>query len=183
MEQVISGNNLSYMGKVELFLLKQDKQIKFATFNEGLAGIAELFTRACLGYPTQNYRPYYVDIRNEDTNESALSELAELRASSFDTIKEKDIEDIEKDGYILGWKFPVFDALIENENIINIDTGYYYIVLLSLNRTPLARVRIKVDKDSLSSKGTIPTLSLRSGNNILVKWSMYLSNRKEEDNG
>lgn len=184
MSDIFSGNNLTYQGKVELFLiLKNGKEVKFATCNEGLAGIADLFTRACLGYPTENFRPFYVDIVNCDSGESGLLDLVPLRASSYGVIKQSEIVD-PADSYIVGWKYPTFDALVTTENIINISSGNYYIYLLSKEKTKLARVKISVDRDSLNpSSSDVPTLNLRAGNNILIKWHMYLSNRTEEDNG
>jgi hypothetical protein len=183
MNQILSGNNLTYHGKVELYLiLKNGKEMKFATCNEGLAGIADLFTRACLGYPTELYRPYFVDITTE-SGESNLLEPVELRASTYGVIKSSEVVN-SSDNYIVGWKYPIFDALVTTENIVEIGSGVHYIYLLNKNKGKLARVKINVDQDSLeTSNGTIPTLGLREGNNILIKWYMYLSNRTEEDNG
>lgn len=189
MDKILSGNNLSYKGRVELFYVRGGKQYKAIACNAGMQGISELFTRACLGYTLTNYRPFAVNMISADESwepgSSVLGEPQKLRASTYDVIKETDIES-EDDAYLIGWKFPIFDALITTENMINVGSGNHYLQLLSLNGSELARVKIKIDVDSLDGSSqqedTVPTLPLREGNNILVKWYMYLSNRTEEDN-
>lgn len=178
MSTILSQNALCYEGKVDLFIIKGNKEIHLTTLNEGLWGISELFTRSVLGYPTQDYRPWYVDLRNQN-GQSMLYGMAEVRASSFDTLSGQTGDD----AYLNGWKYPVFDALITTENMVSIEQGTAYFYLLSKNYSPLARVGINIGQASLES-GTenLPTLKLRDGNNILVRWSMYLSNRKREDN-
>lgn len=187
MNNVISGNNLSYMGKVELYYVRGGKQFKAVTCNAGLQGISELFTRACLGYTLNKYKPFAVNMvmADEDWNpvQSVLGEPQQLRASTYDVIRPTDIKK-EEDSYLIGWKFPIFDALITTENMINVSSGNHYLQLVSANGTELAQVKIKIDVGSLDGgeNDGIPTLPLREGNNILVKWYMYLSNRTEEDN-
>lgn len=178
MSNILSQNNICYEGKVDLFIVKGKKQIHLTTLNEGLFGISQLFTRACLGYQTQDYRPWYVDMKNQD-GQSMLYAMAEVRATSFDTISGQTGDD----AYLNGWKYPVFDALITTENLVEIQNGICYLYLYSKNQTPLARVAINIDQGALDNQnGDIPTLRLRSGNNILIRWSMYLSNRTKEDN-
>lgn len=178
MTNVISNNSICYEGKVDLYIIKKDKEIHLTTLNEGLIGISELFTRSCLGYPTTDYRPWYVDMRTEG-GQSMLYAVAEVRATSFDSLSGQ----TGADAYLNGWKYPVFDALITTENLIDIQNGTCYFYLLSKNMTPLARVAIQVDAGALDNENSeIPTLRLRGGNNILVRWSMYLSNRTKEDN-
>jgi len=177
MDKIISQNSLNYKGKVDLYFLKKGKEIHLATLNEGLAGISDLFTRAVLGYPTDNYRPYYVDLFNED-GESMLFSPAEVRASSYGIISGETGDD----AYMNGWKYPVFDALIMTENMVDIKDGIAYLVVMSKNYTKLARVAINIDYEALDNPDPdLPILKLRAGNNILVRWSMYLSNRLKED--
>lgn len=177
MNEVFSQNNLNYFGKVDLYIIKNKKEIHLATLNEGLIGISELFTRAVLGYSVNDFRPWFVDLVSTDGT-SMLYEPAEVRAASFDVIDGQTGDD----SYLNGWKYPVLDALILSENIVNISSGLAYIYLLSKNKTQLARVEINIEYDSLEpEESDLPTLNLKSGNNILVRWSMYLSNKQKEN--
>jgi len=178
MTGVLSKNVLCYEGKVDLYIEKNGKELHLATLNEGLSGVSELFTRAALGYKTDEYRPWYVDVRTTQ-GYTILYDLVEVRASSFDIVSGETGED----AYMNGWRYPVFDALITTENIVEIGNGVCYIYLLSKNYTELARVAINIDDGTLEDNPSdIPTLGLREGNNILIRWAMYLSNRTKGDN-
>ena len=169
-------NEICYHGRVELIVGDDRTEIH----NEGLIGVSEIFTRAVLGYPVDLQRPYYIDFTDLSGN-SVLFEPVEIRAASFDTIKQGNIS-TDEDKYILGWKYPVFDALVLAENILDLGVGERYIYMYSKNKTPIARVKINVISETEGSEiEGVPTLVLRSGNNILVRWSMYLSNRLRED--
>ena len=176
--QLNTNNSLAYKGCVDIFIQKKNnKQIHVATLNSGLQGISELFTRIVLNYPTDDYIPWYIDLQNSGES-SILYNPAEIRARSYGIIK--------NDSSYLGWKYPVFDALIKTEDIqSDVESGKYYLVLLSHNYTPLARVEIGVDISTLTSRqdnpNDIPVLGLRSGNNILIRWSMQLSNMQKEN--
>ena len=165
-------NSLCYKGKVDLYIQKKNnKEIHIATLNEGLQGISELFTRACLGYDTSKYIPKQVDLINEN-DVSVLVKPADIRAISFDVVS--------SDDYMNNWKYPIFDALILTENMLDLQSGDYYLILLSENKTKLARVGIHISKnDSSESEHDFPIMTLSTGNNILVRWSMYLSNKEE----
>lgn len=170
-------NSLCYKGKVDLYIQKKNnKEIHIATLNEGLQGISELFTRACLGYDTSKYVPKKIDLLN-DNETSVLIKTVDLRAASFDVVNDST-------SYMNNWKYPVFDALILTENMLDLNSGDYYLVLLSDNDTKLARVGIHISKnDSSTSQKNFPIMTLNSENNILVRWSMYLSNKEIEQNG
>lgn len=169
-------NSICYKGKVDLYIQKKNnKEVHIATLNEGLQGISELFTRACLGYDTSNYVPKKVDMV-DDAGSSVLIKPADVRAVSFDVISSND--------YMNGWKYPIFDVLILTENMLDLSSGDYYFVLLSANNTKLAKVGIHISKSNEQDSETdFPTLTLQTGNNILIRWSMYLSNKEEQQNG
>ena len=171
MNNVTTINSLCYMGKVDLYIQDKGKDIHLATLNKGEAGIAELFTRACLGYPTEKYRPYQIDLLSGNT--SMLIQPVQLRASTFDTIP---------DGTYAGWEYPIFDGLILTSNLLEIQEGVAQIKLQSSEGINLASIDIYITKGSTNHE-TLPTLHLTKNNNILIRWSMYLSNKVEESNG
>ncbi len=164
--------SLQYQGIVQV----SSENSEITIHNEGMQGISELFTRGALGYPTANYRPYYIDIQDSD-GKSKIYNKVEIRALSFGEITADEIEK-EEDAYLEGWKYPVFDALVLSDNFSIEDIiGTRFLVLYSKNMRPIARVQIEISDHTDGEKFVVV-----EGNNLLIRWFMYLSNRTEEDN-
>ena len=166
------GNTLSYEGRVDLFVEKKNKTIHLATFNEGMEGISELFTRACLGYPLANWLPAFVDLTTSE-GESVLHAPVQVRGASYGEMVDYADEDGTK------WKFPSFDAFIITSDIHTVLTsGDYYCVLLSAGGHKLARVKLGIDAGDAGTVTFSPILTLNSGNNILIRWSLFITNKE-----
>lgn len=170
------GNFLTYEGKVDIFTtLRNGKQIHLTTFNEGKQAISELFTRACLGYSLQDYIPRKLDITTTGGT-SILYAPVDLRAASYQTVLDAQAPNN-------GWKYPTFDALILTDDIsveLSSEVTEYYFKLLANNNVELAQISVNIQKtDNVGNNAN--TLYVRSGNSILVRWSLFLTNMPAQE--
>lgn len=162
---------LNYTGKIEISDGESTSVIK----NSGKIGVSELFTRAVLGYPTSNSRPSKLDILDrEQGGTSILFQQVGVRSGTFEIISDEQSE-------YNGWKYPVLDILISGDNINISDYSEgkdCYITLYNSVNQEFAKVKIKFMEptDSDSEEGTF---YYHSGNNILIRWYMYITNRNE----
>ena len=159
--------------------------------NSGGVGVAELFTRAVLGYPSSKCKPTKVDIvlGTESTLKdgetisdlpSILFEKVPLKTCTFGVITEqtKDSPDYQYNN----WKYPILDILIsaDNINITDYSTGRQCTVILYNDLDQVfASIEITIiepiDND-FEDDGH--TLYYHQGNNVLIRWYMYLTNRE-----
>ena len=160
---------LGYKGIVEI----SDGISSIKTHNSGKSAVAELFTRAVLGYPSKNKRPSKLDILDENEN-SLLFDKSLVRSASFEIISSEDEYN--------GWMYPVLDIIILSENL-NLDDysngKVCYLVLYNDLDEEFARVQITI-KPPVENKSNENTLYYHFGNNILIRWYMYITNKNED---
>ena len=82
-----------------------------------------------------------------------------------------------------GWKYPTFDALILTDDIsveLSSEVTEYYFKLLANNNVELAQISVNIQKtDNVGNNAN--TLYVRSGNSILVRWSLFLTNMPAQE--
>ena len=175
------NNMFGYVGVVNI----TDGVQSIKVHNAGGQGVAELFTRAVLGYPSGNCKPYDLDIvdgilESEDSlseHKSILFERERIKTSSFGVIQE------EIGGQYDNWKYPILDIIVQADNI-NISSYEYpgkdcTIVLFNNMGQIFAYVPIKIiEPINNETNEQNDTLYYHQGNNILIRWYMYLTNRE-----